>query len=148
MKQLAVLLLLVALPLLPSCKRPIPSAPDREVIAGAVVAFHDALKKGDRAAALALLAEDAQVLESGKHETRAEYERNHLAADVAFAKAVPSERTAMIVRQDGMIAWTSSTGKSAGEFNGRPIKSTTTELMVLSKTDNGWRIRAIHWSGH
>ena len=55
--------------------------PDRE-IASTVEAFHTALKSGDGATVMALLAPDAQILESGHTESRAEYEKGHLAADI------------------------------------------------------------------
>lgn len=131
-----------------SCQRPIPAASDREAIAATVNAFHDALAKGDEAAALSLLAEDAQILESGDRQTRAAYTREHLPADIAFAKTVPSTQFALIVRQEGDVAWTTATSQSKGTYSGREINSDGAELMVLHKTSNGWRIRAIHWSGH
>ncbi|MFN2477393.1 MAG: nuclear transport factor 2 family protein [Chthoniobacterales bacterium] len=131
-----------------SCQRPIPAASDREAIAAAVNGFHDALAKGDEAAALALLAEDAQILESGERQTREEYAREHLPADINFAKAVPSIQFALIVRQEGDAAWTTATSQSKGTFSGREINTDGAELMVLHKTSAGWRIRAIHWSGH
>ncbi|HEX8678421.1 MAG TPA: hypothetical protein VF683_00550, partial [Chthoniobacterales bacterium] len=56
-----------------SCRKPIPPAPDRDAIAATVQGFHDALKNGDRAAALSFLADDAQILESGHRETREQY---------------------------------------------------------------------------
>ena len=131
-----------------SCRKPIPTAPDREAIATTVSAYHAALVKGDRAAAMALLAPDAQILESGHRETRDEYENGHLGSDIEFAKAVPSTRGAMVVRQEGNVAWTTGTGRSKGTFKGREIEAENAELMVLVKTDDGWRIRAIHWSAH
>jgi ketosteroid isomerase-like protein len=131
-----------------SCRKPIPTAPDREDIAKTVAAFHQALATGDREAAMELLADDAQILESGHRQTREEYAHEHLAADIAFAKAVPNKRSAMIVRQQGDVAWASVTGRSLGEFKGKPISAETAELMVLARTDKGWRIRAIHWSTH
>lgn len=131
-----------------SCRRPIPTAPDREAIATTVTAFHDALAKGDRAAAMSLLATDAQIVESGHRQTREEYEGEHLSADIEFAKAVPSTRGAMIVRQEGTVAWTTSTGRSTGNFQGKPVDSENAELMVLAKKDERWQIRAIHWSSH
>ncbi|MBA3881230.1 MAG: nuclear transport factor 2 family protein [Chthoniobacterales bacterium] len=133
---------------LSSCRKPIPTAPDREAIATTVTAFHDALAKGDRAAVLALLAPDAQIVETGHRQTREEYESEHLGADVEFAKAVPSTRSALIVRQEGNAAWTTATGRSTGTYKGRPVNSENAELMVLAKTDEGWRIRAVHWSSH
>ena len=131
-----------------SCRKPIPTAPDREAIATTVTAYHEALAKGDRGAALALLAPDAQILETGHRQTREEYESEHLGSDIDFAKAVPSTRGALIVRQEGDVAWTTATGRSAGTFKGRPVESENAELMVLAKTERGWRIRAIHWSSH
>jgi hypothetical protein len=54
----------------------------------------------------------------------------------------------MIVRQEGTVAWTSATGRSKGTFQNKEIEAENAELMVLAKTDDGWRIRAIHWSNH
>ena len=139
---------IVELASLVSCRRPIPMAPDREAIATTVSAFHHALAKGDKSAALALLAPDAQILESGARQTRDEYEAQHLAADIEFAQAVQDTRGALIVRQDGNVAWTSSTNRSTGKFRDRDVDSESAELMVLARTDAGWRIRAIHWSSH
>jgi len=133
---------------LTSCRKPIPAAPDREAIATAVAAFHDALAKGDRGVAMELLAPDAQILETGHRETRQEYEARHLASDIEFAKAVPSTRGAMVVRQEGNVAWTSVAGRSKGSFKGREIDAENAELMVLVKSDERWLIRAIHWSSH
>lgn len=45
------------------------------------------------AMALGLLAGDVTILESGSVENRAGYRAGHLAADVAYAAAVPSVRT-------------------------------------------------------
>ena len=117
-------------------------------IAAAVEAFHAALKKGDSAAVMALLAPDAQVLEGGHTESRAEYEKGHLTADIEFAQAVPSTRDNVTVRQEGSVAWVTSTSRTSGSFKGREINSAGAELMVLTKTAEGWRIRAIHWSSY
>lgn len=114
-------------------------------IASTVAEFHDALRNGDGAAALKLLASDAIILEGGAIETRAEYESHHLAADMAFAKAVPGTRSNVQVQIDGNTAWTSAS-RTEGMFKERPINSRGAELMVLTKTPEGWRIRAIHWS--
>jgi len=133
---------------LTACRKPIPTAPDREAIATTVAAFHDALAKGDRRSAMELLAPDAQILETGHRETRQEYEARHLASDIEFAKAVPSTRGAMIVRQEGNVAWASVASRSKGSFKGREIDAENAELMVLAKTDARWLIRAIHWSSH
>lgn len=114
--------------------------------AAAVTAFHDALARADSAAALALLAPDAVILESGDLETRAEYRAHHLPADIAFTRAVPSTGESSTVVLAGDVAWVTSTSRSTGTFQGRPVNSQNAELIVLSRDSAGWRIRAIHWS--
>ena len=116
--------------------------------AATVSAFHAALKGDNPAAVMELLAPDAQILESGHSETRAEYEKGHLAADMEFAKAMQSTRENVVTRQEGSVAWVTSTSRSTGSFKGREVDSAGTELMVLSRAPEGWRIRAIHWSSH
>lgn len=119
---------------------------DSADVAAAVDRYHQALSTGDSAAALALLTDDALILESGGVETRAEYRSHHLPSDIAFARAVKSERGPVTVTVKGDVAWASSTSTSQGEFNGRAINSAGAELMVLIRTADGWKIAAIHWS--
>ena len=109
-------------------------------------AFHDALRRGDAKAAMELLAPDAMILESGSAETRAEYERHHLQEDIDFARATTTERSSLKIQQDGNVAWTTAIAKTTGAFKDRKIDSTGVEMIVLTKGDSGWRIRAIHWS--
>ena len=131
-----------------ACRRPIPPAPDRDAIVAVVSGFHDALAKGDRDAAMSFLASDAQVLETGHRETREQYEHSHLASDIEFARAVPSTKGALIVRQEGNVAWTTSTSRSTGRMHSQDIDAEGTELMVLTREGDRWKIRAIHWSSH
>lgn len=119
---------------------------DSAAVAAVVQAYHDALAAADSTAALALLAEDAMILESGGVETRTEYRSHHLPGDMAFAAAVPRERGPIQVTVDGRIAWAVSTSSTTGSYRGRDIDSRGAELMVLSRESDGWRIRAIHWS--
>lgn len=119
---------------------------DSAAVAAAVDRFHAALAAGDSTAALALLENDAVVLESGGVETREEYRAHHLASDIAFSRAIPSSRGAIRVRVEGDVAWVSSTSVMQGRFNERAIDSAGAELMVLRRTESGWRISAIHWS--
>ncbi len=111
-----------------------------------VAAFHAALEAGDGEVALALLAPDVVVLEGGTLETREQYTEGHLAADMEFSAAVSSERSPPQVTIEGDTAWIVSTSTAHGEFRGHTIASAGVELMVLSRTPAGWRIRAIHWS--
>src|SRR5205807_182941 len=117
-------------------------------VLSAVHSFHGALTRGDGRAALMLLAQDAAILESGSAQSREEYAREHLGEDIAFAKAIQTTRTNETVRHEGNVAWTTATTQTTGTFNGRKIDSTGVELMVLTKQDGEWRIRAIHWSSH
>lgn len=119
---------------------------DSVAVVAAVGRFHEALGRGDSLAALKLLAPDATVLESGGVESRADYRAHHLAADVEFARAVPSQRTIAGVVIRGDVAWVSSTSVTQGTFRERAVNSAGAELMVLSRTESGWLIRAIHWS--
>lgn len=121
-------------------------AADSSAAALAVHAYHQALEAGDSTAALALLADDAVILEAGGIETRAEYRANHLPADIAFARAVPATRSPLAVTIQGDVAWISSTSTSTGTYEGRDIRSQGAELMVLTRDGTSWRIRAIHWS--
>lgn len=121
-------------------------ASDSAAVAATVERYHHSLALGDSAAALALLAPDAVILESGGVETRAEYRSHHLPADIAFARGVPSQRGPIRVRVQGDAAWATSTSTTQGEFRGRAVNSAGAELMVLTRTRDGWRIAAIHWS--
>lgn len=123
-------------------------SPDAGAITAAVDGFHDALGRGDAKAAMELLAPDAVILESGAAETRDEYEKHHLTEDIAFSRAVTTTNSTLAVHIDGNVAWVSSTSRATGTFNGRQVNSAGVELMVLTNSPAGWRIRAIHWSGH
>ncbi len=96
--------------------------------------------------ALALLANDAMILESGHVETRDEYRANHLAADIEFARAVSSVRGPVRVVIQSGVAWATSTTKTQGTYRGRTIDSQGAELMVVTREADRWKIRAIHWS--
>ena len=145
-KTLSIAVLFILMVVRPAGAGSIPSG--AEAITAAVNGFHDALRRGDSKAALNLLAPDAVILESGSAQTREEYAREHLAEDIAFVKAVPGTRSMLSIKQEGNVAWTTATTQSAGTSNGREVNSAGVELMVLTKTKAGWRIRAIHWSSH
>lgn len=114
--------------------------------AAAVAAFHVALGRGDSSSALALLAADAVILESGGLETLGEYRSHHLPADIAFTRAVPSSGAVSHAAVVGSVAWVTTTSTTTGTFGDRAINSQNAELVVLSREPIGWRIRAIHWS--
>jgi ketosteroid isomerase-like protein len=121
-------------------------AADSAAIVEIVGRFHAALEHGDSAGAATLLDQRAVILESGELETRTDYLRHHLAADIAFARTVRSTRQVRSVEQAGDGAWVISTSRATGTFAGRPVDSEGVELMTLARTAAGWRIAAIHWS--
>lgn len=115
--------------------------------ATAVDAFHAALKAGDTAAALALMAPEVMIFEEGGAErSRDEYASHHLGADVAFAAASEATVARRAGWADGDIAWVTSEGRTTGQINGRAVDRLTTETMVLKRHAGGWRIHHIHWS--
>ena len=72
----------------------------------AVNAFHNSLTHGDREAVLAALDPAVVIFEGGEAElSRDEYAAHHLAADLEFARAVPSTVTSQSERVEGSIAW-------------------------------------------
>jgi ketosteroid isomerase-like protein len=119
---------------------------DSAAVAATVDRFHAGVAAGDSTLAISLLAPDVVVLESGGLETRDEFRAHHLAADIAFAQAVKSERGPQRVVVRGDAAWTTSMSTTSGEYRGRQVNSAGAELMVLTRTPQGWRISAIHWS--
>lgn len=108
--------------------------------------FHEILATGDTVGLSALLALDLRVIEAGTVENRQEYVSHHLSADIAFAKAVKEKRTSFSYRCEGNVAWLVSTSTSTGNFDGRDINTVGAELIVLSRSQKGWQIRAVHWS--
>jgi ketosteroid isomerase-like protein len=129
-----------------SAQRPRMSAADSTAVVVAAAKFHASLATADSAAALALLTDDVQIVESGGVETRADYREHHLPADIAYAKSVTSVRTVQSVIVEGDAAWLVATSVTTGQANGRAVNSQGAELMVFRRTAQGWRIAAIHWS--
>lgn len=121
---------------------------DSLAVLAAVERFDSLLAAGDSAGALALLAPDAVILESGGMETREEYRSHHLPADIQFVRAVPSVRGPTRAVVSGDAAWVTATSTTQGTFRNRPVNSAGAALIVLTRQSEGWRIRAIHWSSH
>jgi ketosteroid isomerase-like protein len=119
---------------------------DSASVVGVVASFHAALRTGDSTAALRLLDREAMILESGDAETRAEYRSHHLPEDIKFARTVQSKESILRVSVSGSVAWVASTTVNEGAFERRRVSSAGAELVVLKRTDAGWKIAAIHWS--
>ncbi len=108
--------------------------------------FHEMLSTGDTTGISALLAPDLRVLEGGSVENRPEYFSHHLSADIEFAKAVKEKAASFSYTCEGNVMWLASTSTSTGNFRGRKVNNANAELMILSRTPGGWKIRAVHWS--
>jgi len=137
-RRLAILSLLW----LPACA----SKPADAEVSTALESFYGAMKRGDTAAAMARIAPDAVFIESGRLETRAEYEKNHLPADIAFEKQVTGRRGPLQVTVNGDTAWVIATTDFQGTFDGGPVDFLSTQLAVLTRQDGAWLIRSVHWS--
>ncbi len=121
------------------------SPTDSASVVAAVSGFHGALAAGDSVKAIAYLARDAVVLESGVAQSRAEYLDHHLGADMKASKNAKGERTVTQVTVVGTAAYLVATTFTPGN-TANPPGSDMVELMVLSKSSSGWQIRAVHWS--
>jgi ketosteroid isomerase-like protein len=95
---------------------------------------------------MSVIAPDAVFLESGKLETRAEYETNHLPADIEFESEVTGKRGPMQVKFDGNTAWVIAMTDYDGTFQGSPVSFVSAQLVVLTRDSDRWMIRSIHWS--
>lgn len=108
-------------------------------------AFHRALSAGDGEAALALMHDNATVLEAGHLQTRAEYAAGHLHDDMRFLAQVegqPLSREATVDDdQAGVVTRTRMTG-TVGE---REVDVVSEETATLVRTPDGWRITHLHW---
>ena len=122
-------------------------APSARPAAAVVDAFHAALRRGDTKTALAQLAENALIYESGGVErSRQEYASHHLGADAAFTQAVPGTVTRRAGEAIGSVAWIATEGRTTGTYKGKAIDRITTETIVLRRDGSTWKIAHIHWS--
>jgi len=112
----------------------------------AIDAFHAALRAGDSARVVGLLAADAVIIEAGTIETRAEYLAGHLGADIKASRGAPGERTVLAATIEGNVAFV--TARTVTSTTGPQVTSVSelAELMVVARTDGVWKIRAVHWS--
>ena len=130
-----------------ACAQAPGAGPDAESdVIATLESFYGAMKAGDAAKVMSSIASDAVFVESGRLETRAEYEMNHLPADIEFEGQVPGRRGPWQVKVEGDTAWAIATTDFEGTFNGNPVNIISTQLAVLTRQDDRWSIRSIHWS--
>lgn len=115
--------------------------------AAVVDAFHAALRRGDTETAMSHLTDNALIYEAGSVERgRQEYASHHLAADAAFARAVPGKITRRAGEVAGDVAWIATEGRTTGTYKGKAVDRVTTETTVLRRLERTWKIVHIHWS--
>lgn len=122
------------------------TAKDEADVTATLDTFYGAMRTGDSAKAMSMIAQDVQFIESGRLETRDEYEKNHLPLDIAFEKQIAGKRGPLRIRINGDTAWVIAQTEFVGTFEGTDLDLVSSQLAVLSRESEGWRIRSIHWS--
>ena len=130
---------------LPACTTRRPAHTEAEV-ASVFESFYGAIKRGDATAAMSVIAPDAVFIESGTLETRAEYEKNHLPLDIDFERQITGKRGPLRVTFAGDTAWIIATTEYDGKIEDGYVSFASSQLMVLTKDADAWKIRSIHWS--
>jgi ketosteroid isomerase-like protein len=131
---------------LSACATAPDTAQDEADVTATLDTFYGAMKSGDSAKAMSMIAQDAQFVETGRLETRDEYEKNHLPLDIDFEKQVSGKRGPLRIRINGDTAWVIASTEFVGTFDGRDLAMVSRQLAVLTREEAGWRIQSIHWS--
>jgi|CXWL01.2.fsa_nt_gi ketosteroid isomerase-like protein len=144
MRNNFVLSVLLAVASMQSLAAPAPAAVDANA---SLAAFHAALARGDKEAALALLASNVAIYESGYVEaSREEYAHHHLGGDIAFAKTSTRKVLRHSEKMEGNTAIIWEETETTGTAGGKPVHSFGNETAVLEKTGDRWVITHVHWS--
>ena len=111
-----------------------------------VDSFHVALKAGDSALALSLLAGDVSIFEMGAVDApRDVYAAGHLKHDIVFAQKTGRELLSRQSGQSGDGHWVLSRYRIRYPNGARPDEGST-ETVILERSGDAWRITHIHWS--
>ncbi|MFT7533526.1 MAG: hypothetical protein ACI9FD_004563 [Gammaproteobacteria bacterium] len=109
--------------------------------------LHAALVAGNAEKVHELLDPQVLIFESGNVEqSLEEYASHHMHSDMEFMAAIQREVISRKVIQSDDIAVVSTRSRLTGTFGGKEIDINSTETLVLGITDQGWKIRHIHWS--
>ncbi|MBC7504198.1 MAG: hypothetical protein H7267_00470 [Sandarakinorhabdus sp.] len=112
----------------------------------ALQAFSDALEVGNRDLAIARLAPDLKVVEDGVEESLTGYVGGHLAADIAYQKAVKTlllER--IVVNESPTQTRIVSKLRVVSNRSDKMIDTLVDETAVLTKRRDGWKIARLEW---
>jgi len=119
---------------------------DKSEVLKALQDFEVAIIESDSVKAENLLDADARIVEGSQIETKDEYLAHHFFSDGQFLSAMNREQVSQEVFVNGNTAWVTSKSHLSGVYNDRDLSLNSMELMVLKKTENIWRIAAVHWS--
>ena len=122
-------------------------ADDEAAVASAVKEFQTAMDTGDGPTVMRYIADDALMMEGGTIENRMQYEKDHLPADLEFAKGMKATRKPVQQTVRGDVAWVRTSTEFRGTFEGKPLALLSLETMVMTREPEGWKIKALHWSG-
>ena len=130
-----------------SCTSSTSKPTDQADVEAAIESFYAAMKKADSKAAMAMIAPDAMFVESGRIETRQQYEESHLPNDIDFEKQITGKRSPWQITVNGDTAWGIASTEYQGTFDGRDLAFVSRQLAVVTRGEDGkWLIRSIHWS--
>jgi ketosteroid isomerase-like protein len=124
------------------------AAQDARTPVEAIDGFHTALRLGDTAAALTLLARGLVVFEFGVIDPTVEaYAFRHLPLDMDMAAATSWTLDTRQVGGDGDMRWVLSSYRVTGvDENGETIDHTVYETAIVVRVGEGFRIAHLHWS--
>lgn len=109
--------------------------------------FNRALSGGDTGTVRALLLPNVLIYESGGAETSAaEYAGHHMLGDMAFLSKLKREQLSQDSGGDEANAWVATRSRLTGQYKGKDIDLNSTETLVMTRTETGWRIAHVHWS--
>ncbi|HEX4872586.1 MAG TPA: nuclear transport factor 2 family protein [Nevskiaceae bacterium] len=111
--------------------------------------FHQALERGDRAGAEAVLAPEVVIFETGfVTSLREDYLAEGFPRDAEFARQTERRVLRRESWQDGNVAWVLSTTLTEGRFGEDRLALEGAESVMLRRDGESWRIMHVHWSAH
>lgn len=109
--------------------------------------FHQALRQGDSALALSLLAREVVVFESGQSDpARDAYAGAHLPADMNVAAQTEWSLVNRLAGGSGEERWVLSSYHVKGRVDGTPVNRVYLETAILREIGGMYRIVHLHWS--
>ena len=115
--------------------------------AQAVIAFREAINKGDSDRARSYLDDAIIIFEGGGVERSAdEYASHHMLSDMLFLKNLNITSLEHQVKVAGNMAVSISRSKMKGMFKDKEIDMSCMETLVLKRVKEKWKIIHIHWS--